>query len=91
MGAENLAPTGIGSPDRPVRSQSLYRLSYLGPYTQIYRFISHVHSVDLIGRGKKVKVTLYRPPRAQRGWMSAPRPGRFIPGKDPVPTVQEAG
>jgi hypothetical protein len=27
-GAENLAPTGILSPDRPARSQSLYRLSY---------------------------------------------------------------
>ena len=27
-GAENLAPTGIRSPDRPVRSQSLYQLSY---------------------------------------------------------------
>jgi hypothetical protein len=26
--AENLAPTGIQSPDRPARSQSLYRLSY---------------------------------------------------------------
>ena len=28
-GAENLAPTGIRSPDRPARSQSLCRLSYL--------------------------------------------------------------
>ena len=28
-GAENLAPTEIRSPDRPARSQSLYRLSYL--------------------------------------------------------------
>jgi len=28
-GAENLVPTGIRSPDRPARSQSLYRLSYL--------------------------------------------------------------
>jgi len=28
-GAENLASTGIRSPDRPARSQSLYRLSYL--------------------------------------------------------------
>ena len=28
-GVENLAPTGIRSPDRPARSQSLYRLSYL--------------------------------------------------------------
>jgi hypothetical protein len=26
--AENLVPTGIRSPDRPARSQSLYRLSY---------------------------------------------------------------
>jgi len=24
------------------------------------------------------------------GWLT-PRPGRFTPGKDPVPTVQEAG
>jgi hypothetical protein len=28
--AENLAPTGIRSPDRPARSESLYRLSYPG-------------------------------------------------------------
>jgi hypothetical protein len=27
-GTENLAPTGIRSPDCPARSQSLYRLSY---------------------------------------------------------------
>jgi hypothetical protein len=30
-GAENLAPTGIRSPDRPARSEPLYRLSYRGP------------------------------------------------------------
>jgi hypothetical protein len=29
--AENLAPAGIRFPDRPARSESLYRLSYLGP------------------------------------------------------------
>ena len=29
-GAENLAPTGIRSPDSPARSESLYRLSYPG-------------------------------------------------------------
>jgi hypothetical protein len=28
LGAENLVSTGIRSPDRPVRGQSLYRLSY---------------------------------------------------------------
>jgi hypothetical protein len=27
-GLENLAPTGIRSPDRPARRQSLHRLSY---------------------------------------------------------------
>ena len=30
-GAENLAHTGIRSPNRPARSESLYRLSYTGP------------------------------------------------------------
>jgi hypothetical protein len=29
-GAENLGPTGIQSLERPFRSESLYRLSYLG-------------------------------------------------------------
>ena len=33
-GAENLAPTGVRSPDRPARSESLYRLSYPGPYVR---------------------------------------------------------
>jgi hypothetical protein len=36
-GAKNLAPTGIRSPDRPARSQSLYRLRCPVPYlTGIY-------------------------------------------------------
>jgi hypothetical protein len=30
-GSENLAPTGIRSPDLPARSESLYRLSCIGP------------------------------------------------------------
>jgi hypothetical protein len=33
IGAENLAPTGIRSPDLLGRSESLYRLSYPGPYS----------------------------------------------------------
>ena len=33
--AENLAPTGVRSPDRPARSESLYRLSYRGPHVLI--------------------------------------------------------
>jgi hypothetical protein len=31
MGAENLAPTGIRSPDLPACSESLYHLPYPGP------------------------------------------------------------
>jgi hypothetical protein len=31
-GAENLASTGIRSPDRPAQSESLYRLNYCGPH-----------------------------------------------------------
>jgi hypothetical protein len=31
-GAEKLAPTGIRSPDRTARSESLYRLGYPGPH-----------------------------------------------------------
>jgi hypothetical protein len=31
-GVENLAPTGVRSPDRPARSQSLYRLIYRAHY-----------------------------------------------------------
>ena len=37
-GAENLAPTGIRSPDRSARSQSLYRL----------RYPAHIHYSDQI-------------------------------------------
>ena len=36
-GAENFAPTGIRSPDRPARSQSLYRLSYPAHFNAIWR------------------------------------------------------
>ena len=34
-GEENLVPTGIPFPDRPVRSESLYRLSYPSPYLAV--------------------------------------------------------
>jgi len=39
-GAENLAPTGIRSPDRPARSQSLYWLSYPAHIIWIYVHIN---------------------------------------------------
>ena len=36
-GVENLAHTGIRSPDRPTRSQSLYRQRYRGPHKSMQR------------------------------------------------------
>ena len=38
-GAENIAPTGIRSPDRPDRSESVYRLSYRCQVTSYIRAI----------------------------------------------------
>jgi len=44
-GAENLAPTGIRSLDRPARSQSLYRLSYPALWHCAYFIIFWICSV----------------------------------------------
>jgi hypothetical protein len=38
-GGENLASTGIRSPDRPARSESLYRLSYSGPCGRVFQVL----------------------------------------------------
>jgi hypothetical protein len=40
--AENLASTGIRSPDRPASSESLYRLSYPGPRFHMFEKFNHV-------------------------------------------------
>jgi len=50
---ENHAPTEIRSPDRPARSESLYRLSYSGP--------KHLCSTDTkMAEGHKMKATQIR-------------------------------
>jgi len=41
--AENLTPTGIRSPDRPARSQSLYRLSYPAHFTYAYTMLYSIY------------------------------------------------
>ena len=41
--AENLTPTGIRSADHPARSESLYRLSYRGPFGIDVTFITIVY------------------------------------------------
>ena len=38
-----------------------------------------------------IAVLFLQPQRLDGSGWSAPRPGRFTPGKDPVPIVQEAG
>ena len=56
-------PIGIRSPDRPARSQSLYRPSYRGPVDKIYL----LHIANAISNKVKVKVTLEQVNKAQRG------------------------
>jgi hypothetical protein len=45
--AENLAPTRIRSPDRPARSQSLYRLNY--PAHRKLKVLSHIYKMRAAG------------------------------------------
>jgi hypothetical protein len=47
MGAENLVPTAIRSPDLPARNKSLYRLCYPGPceYINKHKLISWCHQL----------------------------------------------
>jgi hypothetical protein len=48
--SEKSHPTGIRSPDRPARSESLYRLSYPGPLiVALHRQICPVHQVVRCG------------------------------------------
>jgi hypothetical protein len=47
-GAENIAPTGIRSPDRPARSQSLYRLSYPAHVMKCYSKIMSLTPTNII-------------------------------------------
>jgi hypothetical protein len=42
IGAENLAPTEIRSPDLPARSESLYRLRHPGSYIQFVQWLKRL-------------------------------------------------
>jgi hypothetical protein len=46
IGAENLAPTGIRSPDLPARSESLYQLCYPGPFKFNIQFINFLKEIQ---------------------------------------------
>jgi hypothetical protein len=53
-GAENLISTGFRSPDRPARSQSLYRLNYRAHiYVCTYKY-NHLQYMDVCLVAKQV-------------------------------------
>ena len=58
-GCENLAPTGIRSPDRPARSESLYRLSYPGLRLKVGFPLSQTTKALREGRG--IALLYFRP------------------------------
>ena len=64
-GAENLATTGIRSPDCPARRQSLYRLSY--PTHKLFVKSKNIQSTEYIGTLLKSKVN----PTQMKVWISA--------------------
>jgi hypothetical protein len=47
-GAENFVPTGIRSPDRPGRSQSLYRMSYRAHLFRLYHSIITLVEIQML-------------------------------------------
>ena len=54
-GAENLAPTGLRSPDRPARRQSLYRLRYPAhcSASELLKFLlSHIKLQNITGQNR---------------------------------------
>jgi hypothetical protein len=53
-GAENLATTGIRSPDRPARSQSLYRQRYPGTVRGWLHSLQHKRQTEQEGTNKNL-------------------------------------
>jgi hypothetical protein len=90
-GAENLTSTGTRSLDRPARGESPYRLSYHNNPVKVKVKLTLNRSQRPRG-GVGVQLYSYSLTSAlDRGWWSTPRPGRFTPGKHPVPIVLEVG
>jgi len=68
-GVENLAPTAIRFPDRPARSESVYRLRYrVWKYIYIYIYIYILYSVDGTTTWLRDWLSVFRIPRAARNF-----------------------
>jgi hypothetical protein len=60
-------------------------------YFYRYQHISNIFNRSEGPEGDRGIALLFLGLGTRRSGWSAPRPGRFTPGKDPVPIVQEAG
>jgi hypothetical protein len=60
MGAVNLSPTGIRSPDHPPRSESLYRPSFSGPPFNDGVTKKLKHSLELLHCPAFLKVMIWK-------------------------------
>jgi len=58
--AENLVPTGISIPDRPARSQSLYRLSYPAHILQSINKLLSYNQLQKVARQSRLSVVKFR-------------------------------
>ena len=72
-------PTGIRSPDRPVRSESLYRLSYPGPFylytDRNFQYFSY--TVPQLGSSNRNTSTLIR--SSSNASIRLPKPQHYYP------------
>jgi hypothetical protein len=80
-GPENLAPTGIRSPDRPARSQSLYCLSYMWP------IVSHVRYWKSIFPAMFVPLFVFGSTAPPPRWVRVSSSTRFLDYKQRRTTV----
>jgi hypothetical protein len=67
MGAENLAFTGIRSPDRPASNESLYRLSYPGPQKYNKQHVNKNESLSRVNKKKKKLKSTFLPEAEAKG------------------------
>jgi hypothetical protein len=91
--AEPLSLLLLGSPDftANITNFEVYFLfvSYLA-WLEVFP-LSYGPSRSLIGESRGIALLLSVNLGTRWGGWSAPRPGRLVPGKDPVPVAQEAG
>ena len=90
----NIKPSGIHCHQRPseIKVGQKHSLHHVGKYKVRVKGKVHPTTGHKAHKGqKRYRFTLSLASAQDGGGWSTPRPGRFTPRKDPVPTVQEAG